>query len=73
MNPDFFNYGSLPIYILKGITQFIDSIFHTHTSTYDGMLLIGRYLAVFAESISLLFIYNIARKLFSKIIIIKSP
>ena len=30
LNPHFFSYGSLPIYLLKGFTQFSDAFFHTN-------------------------------------------
>lgn len=46
-NPDFFNYGSLPVYILKGFSQLIDFVFNKNLANYDGMLTIGRKLSVF--------------------------
>src|SRR3989338_2214596 len=46
LNPDFFNYGSLPIYILKGFSQLIDFIFSTNLSNYQGMLITGRSLSI---------------------------
>ena len=41
-NPDFFNYGSLPIYLLKGLSQLIDFVFHSDLANYSGMLVVGR-------------------------------
>ncbi|MDO8741665.1 MAG: hypothetical protein Q7J11_00795, partial [Candidatus Roizmanbacteria bacterium] len=38
LNPDFFNYGSLPIYLLKGLSQLIDFLFHKDIANYTGML-----------------------------------
>lgn len=60
LNPDFFNYGSLPIYLLKGISQLIGS------STYDGMLIVGRKLSVIFDLITICFIYKIGQFLFKE-------
>jgi hypothetical protein len=64
LNPDFFNYGSLPIYLLKGTTQLLDFVFKTTISTYDGMLLVGRLLSVFFDLGTLLVVYQITKLLF---------
>ena len=65
-NPDFFNYGSLPVYILKGFSQLIDFVFNKNLANYDGMLTIGRKLSVFFDLITIYVIYKIAKKLFNK-------
>src|SRR3989338_3128578 len=64
LDPDFFNYGSLPLYILKGISQLIDVVFKTHIATYDGMLYVGRSLSVIADLIVVIMIYRMSRLLF---------
>src|SRR3990167_8237896 len=45
LNPDFFNYGTLPIYILKGSAQLLDYFLKTTYANYDGMLRLGRYIS----------------------------
>ncbi len=67
LDPDFFNYGSLPIYILKATGDLIDFLFGTKLSNYDGLLYIGRSLSVAADLLTILLIYKIAALLFSKI------
>ena len=64
LDPDFFNYGSLPLYILKGISQLADTIFKAHVATYDGMLYVGRSLSVIADLLVVVMIYRIGRLLF---------
>ena len=64
LDPDFFNYGSLPLYILKGISQLTDTIFKAHVATYDGMLYVGRSLSVIADLLVVVMIYRIGRLLF---------
>ena len=66
LNPDFFNYGSLPIYLLKGLSQLIDFLFHKNVANYAGMLMIGRGLSVFFDLITVCLIYKIGQLLFKK-------
>lgn len=60
LNPDFFNYGSLPIYLLKGTSQLIDLIFKSNFANYDGMLIVGRILSTSVDLIVILLIYKLA-------------
>jgi len=69
LNPDFFNYGTLPIYILKGAAQIIDIFSKTPVSTYEGLLTVGRGISVIVDVTTILMLYKIARLLFKK----KSP
>ncbi len=66
LNPNFFNYGSLPIYLLKGVSQIIDVIFKIHLSNYQGMLYVGRSISIFSEIITIYFIYKIGLVIFKK-------
>lgn len=66
LNPDFFNYGSLPVYILKGISQVLDFGNPGKISNYDKMLYVGRSLSLINDLIVLVLIYNISRLLFKK-------
>jgi len=64
LNPDFFNYGSLPIYILKGTAQLLDLKFGTDYSNYNGMLNFGRHISIFFDLGTVYLIYKIAALLF---------
>src|SRR3989344_3096560 len=64
LDHDFFNYGSLPVYLLKGLSQITDSIFGSHIATYDGMLYVGRSMSIFVDLIVLIMIYRISLLLF---------
>lgn len=64
MNPDFFNYGSLPVYILKGVTQLIDAVAKTHLATYDGMLSVGRGISVTLDLLILMLVYKTSMLIF---------
>ncbi|MDO9028464.1 MAG: glycosyltransferase family 39 protein, partial [Candidatus Roizmanbacteria bacterium] len=66
LNPNFFNYGSLPIYLLKGLSQLIDFLFHKDIANYTGMLMIGRSLSVFFDLVTVCLIYRIGQLLFKK-------
>ncbi len=66
LNPDFFNYGSLPIYLLKGLSQLIDFLFHKDVANYTGMLMIGRRLSIFFDLVTVYLIYKIGQLLFKK-------
>ncbi len=57
-NPDFFNYGTLPIYILKGVAQLLDM------ANYDGLLALGRYLSVLTDVVVVYLVYKIAQIIF---------
>jgi len=64
LNPDFFNYGSLPIYLLKGLAQLSDYIFNTNLANYDGMLILGRFISIIFDLLTTFFIYKISEKIF---------
>src|SRR3989338_10871497 len=64
LNPDFFNYGSLPVYLLKGCAQIFDAVLHTHFQGYDGLLILGRLLSAFFDVVTAYFVYKIAQLLF---------
>lgn len=50
LNPEFFNYGSLPIYLLRLASP---------NGNYDGLLLSGRILSVAFDLLTIIFIYKI--------------
>ncbi len=60
LNPNFFNYGSFPIYILRIVSEIFG------LATYDKMLIVGRFLSIGFELITALTIYKITLHLFGK-------
>jgi len=64
LDPNFFNYGSLPIYLLRAVTQIIYSIVNIPYSLYDSMLYIGRGLSLTADLLVVLLVYKLSLKLF---------
>jgi len=65
LDPNFFNYGSLPFYLLKGSAQLIDLFFSAHTATYQGLLYIGRTLSILFDVGTTFIIYKLVM-IFSK-------
>lgn len=65
LNPDFFNYGTLPLYMLKGIAQLIDKIFSSDVSSYDGLLHLGRIISTLLDMGVLVLVIFISRLLFN--------
>jgi hypothetical protein len=63
LNPHFFSYGSLPIYLLKGFSQII-GLFIPSAPSYDGMLVVGRLLSIGFDIVTLFLIYKITLLLF---------
>ncbi|NTU73050.1 phospholipid carrier-dependent glycosyltransferase [Candidatus Roizmanbacteria bacterium] len=66
MNPDFFNYGSLPLYILRGVAQVITIIDKAQVINYDTLLPIGRSLSTFFDLCTGILLYATAKKLTTK-------
>ncbi len=64
LNPKFFAYGSLPIYLLKFSAYFF-SVFNPQILTYDKINLLGRVISALFDSFTILLIYQITQKLFS--------
>lgn len=67
LNPHFFAYGSLPIYLLKGIAAVLTP-FYTLASSYDYINLIGRFLSALFDTGTIFLIFVLGKKLFSKTI-----
>ncbi|MFH1832755.1 MAG: glycosyltransferase family 39 protein [Candidatus Levyibacteriota bacterium] len=64
-NPHFFAYGSFPLYFLKIFGQ-IASAFNQELSGYSLLNLLGRYLSVFFDLGTLIFIFLLTRKIFNQ-------
>ncbi len=75
LDPDFYNYGSLPIYILKlssFVTSSIDGVIKhipTTASSYSGfpnILLVGRALSAFFDTLTVLIVFLIGKRIKGK-------
>ena len=64
LDPDFFNYGSLPVYLVRAVAQLSDVLFHTRWANYDGMLFVGRVLSSLVDTLIVYFIYRLALQLY---------
>ncbi len=63
LNPDFFNYGSLPVYLLAGVTQLLNTLMPIGTGDYEAMLGIGRMLSLTADLFVIVVLFKAARLL----------
>jgi hypothetical protein len=60
LNPEFFNYGTLPLYIVKGTAQ-LAQLFNVHMADYNGLLVIGRLISIFMDMLTMLLLWKTAR------------
>ncbi|QQG44145.1 MAG: glycosyltransferase family 39 protein [Candidatus Roizmanbacteria bacterium] len=65
LNPDFFNYGTLPLYLLKALAQITDFFLFTQFSNYDGLLYLGRFMSVIAD-VTVIYLISLISKLLFK-------
>ncbi len=65
LNPHFFAYGSLPMYLLKTVAVILIPFFPT-VASYDQINLLGRFLSVIFDMGTLFIIFFLGKKLFSK-------
>lgn len=63
LNPQFFNYGSLPIYLLSGATAIFRLVYSPHLSNYDLMLYVGRGLSLLADLGCIVLLYLLGRRI----------
>ncbi len=68
LDPDFFNYGSLPIYILKIFAQILQPIIRVDFLNLANLSILGRLLSTSADILTIILIYKISNLLFSKIL-----
>ncbi len=65
LNPRWFNYGSLPLYLLRFVSYIAPPQWF-HEATYDQVFITGRALSAVFDVIGILVLYLIGAKLFSK-------
>lgn len=63
LNPDFFAYGSFPLYVLKAFAQLSDATFQTQYDNYDGLLILGRSLVSIIDIATAIVVFLITRKI----------
>lgn len=74
LNPDFFNYGTLPIYLLRGSAQLLDMTTRSWQpfASYNGMLILGRTLSSLFDvgTVALIFysMYRLTRNKISSLL-----
>ena len=66
LDPDFFAYGSLPIYVLKALAQSFDKLFLTKLDNYDGLLSLGRVIVSLLDILTAGLVFLIAKNLTHK-------
>ncbi|MFC1727503.1 ArnT family glycosyltransferase, partial [Patescibacteria group bacterium] len=68
LNPEFFAYGSLPIYLYRLIGELLVLITHNHSwiSDWGQINLIGRGVSATVSTASIGLVYYLSRKLFNK-------
>lgn len=64
LNPKFFAYGSLPIYLLK-FSGYVFSFINPDLLLYEKINLLGRFLSVIFDTLTVFIIYLITKQLFS--------
>lgn len=65
LNPDFYNYGHLPIYMLKA-TSSIFGLSDPSYSGYPGILVVGRMLSALFDTFTVAMVYLFGKKLRDK-------
>ena len=65
-NPDFFAYGSLPIYLLKFVSGFVSLFGGDEWTTYQYLPIVGRILSILFDLGIVIIIFKIGKKIFSK-------
>lgn len=64
-NPHFFAYGSFPLYFLKTTSELLSTTI-LKINSYDGITLLGRFISAIFDIGTLIIVFSITKKLFSK-------
>lgn len=71
LDPDFFAYGTLPIYLIKIISDFLKAILPSF-DIGSQYILIGRLISATAGVLSILFVYLLSNKLYGRTVAVLS-
>lgn len=74
LDPDFFNYGSFPFYVLQGMAQLMDSMSgliqgksnYFYYRSYDQLLVVGRMISTLMDVSVIVVVYQISFLIFKK-------
>ena len=66
LNPNFFAYGSFPLYLLKGVSVLVGSVFGVKWASYDYLVYLGRALSAFFDLGVLVLIFKIGKKVWGE-------
>ncbi len=65
LNPDFFAYGSFPIYLYRAAGELLVAVSQNHAWVYewDNINLIGRAISAFLSSLTIILVFLVTRKI----------
>lgn len=67
MNPGWFPYGSLPLYLLAGVSWLLHVVTdNRYWMGYDGIVLVGRVISAMFDTATVLMVYLLGRELMSR-------
>src|SRR5450830_1100322 len=67
LNPHFFAYGSLPLYLTKALSSLLAGISgRDWFASYDGVIHVGRFLSAFAGALTVLLVASVGRRLYGQ-------
>ncbi len=62
LNPDFFAYGSLPLYLLKAVAQGLEALGLARLDNYNGLLIVGRFLTSITDILVATIVFLITKE-----------
>ena len=65
LNPQFFAYGSLPIYLAR-IASGVVSVVYPYAATYDGIIVVGRALSAVIGTLTVLLLVMLGTRLYDR-------
>ncbi|MEK7592071.1 MAG: glycosyltransferase family 39 protein [Patescibacteria group bacterium] len=68
LNPKFFAYGGLPIYMYKALSNGVAFVTHDQswTTEWGKISVIGRFVSAFLSTLSIILLYKVGKKYFSE-------
>ena len=67
LNPHFFAYGSLPLYLTKALSSLLAGISgRDWFASYDGVIHVGRFLSALAGALTVLLVASVGRRLYGQ-------
>ncbi|MBL7078453.1 glycosyltransferase family 39 protein [Candidatus Shapirobacteria bacterium] len=66
LNPKFFAYGSLPLYLLKAVSALVGAVFGPRWAGYSHLVYLGRAVSAFFDLGTLLLIFKIGKRIWGE-------